>query len=311
MNDEDLLNEQPSHISHPRPSSRKPRLVLMGEFSAGKSTLSNILLGSQPLPMRVTATRLPPVKISYGQPAAFAIDLQGKRSRLDLNDLETVSLYETEMIELTMEAETLQHCDLVDMPGISDPNMPQHFWQDVVRPCDHVIWCTHATQAWRQSEAAIWNMLQPMTSGVNLLLITQFDKLQTERDRMRVFKRVERETRGLFNAIYPVSLLQALNANDDKTVWTNSGAAAFTDHVARMLASFAKGEAPDMDDVVTGAESAAILQEQAVEASNDQPETVHAEEASRITPRRVQLHAGDMPRDRPERRAATGTLGRF
>ena len=30
---------------------QQPRLVLMGEFSAGKSTLSNMLLGSRPLPM--------------------------------------------------------------------------------------------------------------------------------------------------------------------------------------------------------------------------------------------------------------------
>ena len=105
MNDEQLMTQQAEDDVHPRPSNRKPRLILMGEFSAGKSTLSNILLGSQPLPMRVTATRLPPVKISYGEPAAFAIGMDGKRTRLDLDNLETVSLYETEMIELTTEAE--------------------------------------------------------------------------------------------------------------------------------------------------------------------------------------------------------------
>ena len=46
---------------------------------------------------------------------------------------------------------------IADMPGVSDPSMQQQYWEDVVKTNDHVIWCTHATQAWRQSEAAIWN----------------------------------------------------------------------------------------------------------------------------------------------------------
>ena len=49
--------------------ARKPRIAIMGEFSAGKSTLCNILLGQAPLPMRVTATRLPPVLMTYTLPS--------------------------------------------------------------------------------------------------------------------------------------------------------------------------------------------------------------------------------------------------
>ena len=62
-------------------AGQKPRVVLMGEFSAGKSTLSNILLEGAPLPMRVTATRLPPVHISYGAPSARAERLSRFASR--------------------------------------------------------------------------------------------------------------------------------------------------------------------------------------------------------------------------------------
>ena len=45
-------------------SKRKPRVALMGEFSAGKSTLTNVLLGQKSIPVRVTATSLPPVWIT-------------------------------------------------------------------------------------------------------------------------------------------------------------------------------------------------------------------------------------------------------
>ncbi|MCX8508937.1 MAG: dynamin family protein, partial [Rhodobacteraceae bacterium] len=36
-------------------ASRKPCIALMGEFSAGKTTLINFLLGDDVLPTRVTA----------------------------------------------------------------------------------------------------------------------------------------------------------------------------------------------------------------------------------------------------------------
>ena len=44
---------------------RRPRIALMGEFSAGKSTLANLMVGSDPVPMQVVATQLPPVWIMH------------------------------------------------------------------------------------------------------------------------------------------------------------------------------------------------------------------------------------------------------
>ncbi len=242
MNEDDMIDITPQE-------EQKPRLVLMGEFSAGKSTLTNIILDSQPLPMKVTATRLPPVQISYGAPAAFAIGFDGTRTQIELDGLESVCMDETALIEVHMEAEALELCDLLDMPGISDPNMPAEMWENVITPRDHVIWCTHATQAWRQSEAAIWKILAPQSSGQNLLLITQFDKLQNDRDKMRVRKRVEYETDGLFDAIYPVSLLSALSAGEDESVWIESGVAAFSEHVIALLTG-AEPPAPASDETV-------------------------------------------------------------
>lgn len=286
--------------------AQKPRLVLMGEFSAGKSTLSNILLDGQSLPMRVTATRLPPVQISYGTPAAFAVGTDGTRKAVDLNDLEAVSLEETVRIEVQMEADALQLCDLVDMPGISDPNMPQEIWENEIGKNDRVVWCTHATQAWRQSEAAIWNILREKTSGSNLLLITQFDKLRNERDKTRVLKRVERETRGLFDGVYPVSLLAALNSGDDYRAWEESGAAAFSEHVIRILMA-AGQQSQGSEQLPENAARNDIRNPSAVRMP-DVPEQSPDEDAVRITPRRIVAGEGGTPRRRAmgENRAEMG-----
>ena len=224
-----------SDLAVPSGTGQKPRLVLMGEFSSGKSTLSNILLGGPTLPTQVTATRLPPVHISYGEPSAFAIARDGTRCEVDLADLGDMSPDVFQSLHLTMQSDTLELCDLIDMPGISDPNMPTDTWDAIVRSSDHVIWCTHATQAWRQSEAAMWDRMRNATSGANLLLITQFDKLRNSRDCSRVLSRVSSETMGKFAAVYPVSLLQAMEAGDDIDAWKESGANAFMEHLVEIL----------------------------------------------------------------------------
>ena len=205
-------------------ASRKPRIALMGEFSAGKSTLSNLLIGARPLPEKVTATRLSPVWMSYGHEAPYAERMDGTTEPVSLDHLEGIPVEETRVIRLFMEADILELADLIDFPGISDPNMSSEVWERVLPEIDAVIWCTHATQAWRQSEAAVWDMMPELVKEHSILLITRFDKLTTDKDRRRVFKRVLRETEGGFRGTFPISLLQALEAGDDPAAWEDSGA---------------------------------------------------------------------------------------
>ncbi len=227
------------------PSPRKTRLAFMGEFSAGKSTLSKLFLGNAPLPVRVTATRLPPIWISYGDDAAIAVDHDGSERVIDIEDLETICVDETRMIRLYNRSETLEICDLIDMPGISDPSMSSDVWLSMIEHVDSVVWCTQATQAWRQSEAAAWDLIAGRTNGDNILLVTQVDKLRADRDVERVLKRVRKETEGLFKAVYPLSIIEAINAGDDVTKWQESGAADFVDHLVELLLN-----APEKDDSV-------------------------------------------------------------
>lgn len=285
----------------PLVANAKPRLVLMGEFSSGKSTLSNILLGGRTLPTQVTATRLPPVFITLGEPAAHAIAHDGTRRAVDLADLSALTPEAIRSLHLTMLSDTLELCDLVDMPGISDPNMPADTWDAVVGPLDHVIWCTHATQAWRQSEAAMWDRLRLASSGANLLLVTQFDKLRTQRDRGRVLARIAAETAGKFTAIYPVSLLDALAAGDDVDLWKESGANAFMEHLVEMLLSppgtstsatpVPHPPAPLMD----------LTPPPVVLMMHSAPQQANADNAARVAPRRVQARSADTKLPRPPR----------
>lgn len=206
---------------------RKPRIAIMGEFSAGKSTLSNLLIGAPALPTQITATQLPPVWIAFGDRPPARVDLDGNETPIDLGDLTSVSTETTHFIRVFHKTDALALCDLIDMPGISDPNMPAKVWERAADLADAVIWCTHATQAWRQSEAAVWDGFSDRLADRSLLLLTRFDKITAARDRQRVVRRVERETQGLFRGVYPISLTQAIAADDDPDLWQSSGADAF------------------------------------------------------------------------------------
>jgi len=209
-------------------ADRKTRIGLMGEFSAGKSTLSNLLVGGNALPVQVTATQLPPVWISQGNHAPFMVDVNDEVHKVNPSDLSDIDVHETKYIRFFRDADLLELCDLVDMPGISDPNMESEVWERVLPHVDMVIWCTHATQAWRQSEAAVWSMVPQELKEKSILLLTRMDKILTERDRLRIIHRVRKEAGSEFREIFPVSLLQAIEAGDDREKWERSGAEALT-----------------------------------------------------------------------------------
>jgi GTP-binding protein EngB required for normal cell division len=218
---------------------RKPRIALMGEFSAGKSTLSNLLIGAAPLPMKVTATQLPPVWISFGEGAPYREDLDGDTHAVDIARLSEIDPAETRAIRIFEKSEVLEMCDIIDMPGISDPNMESDVWERVIGKADAVIWCTHATQAWRQTEASVWESLDPRLHDRSILLVTRWDKIHGESDRARVLRRVERETEGLFAARLPVSLTDALAAGEDEELLARSGAAALRDMLVEIIGRLA------------------------------------------------------------------------
>lgn len=264
------MSQMPPSASADLETPSRPRIAIMGEFSAGKSTLTNLLLGEQALPVKVTATQLPPVWISHGSDAPVQVAMDGTESPVDLADPAGVSVFDVQYVRVFHMAGLLESCELIDMPGISDPNMPADMWERVANEVDGVVWCTHAGQAWRQSEDAVWGTMPPELYDRSLLLITRFDKIVEERDRKRLIARVTRETEDLFRAVYPISLTEALDAGEDEALWAASGADAF----ARAL--FALIERLGGQNIVGAAQAGGAAMADRPSATTERPAPVAA-----------------------------------
>jgi Dynamin family len=221
-------------------NARKPVIAIMGEFSAGKSTLLNMLIGQSILPTQITATKLPPVWLRYGDEAPYRVDRNNMRHPIDLNDLSAVPIKDTRYIRIFCQAEVLESCDLLDTPGISDPNIPMTMWIRTIGYANAVLWCSHAGQAWRESERAAWESLPERLRLHSLLLVTRSDKIVSEIDRMKIDTRLRRETETLFGGRLFISLtnaLRALEGEGDADMWAASGAETFVEMLAGSIAA--------------------------------------------------------------------------
>lgn len=314
---------------------RKPRLVLMGEFSAGKSTLANLLMGEALSQVQATATQMPPVWYAQGDGPAVRIAMDGTEEPLGAAASNAVTIGNTRAIRRFAEADILETCDIIDMPGSSDPNITEDIWQRMLPLADAVIWCTPATQAWRQSEAALWEEAPARLFPRSLLLITRIDKVLSEADRQRVAGRVRREAGAMFRAVIPVSLLDAQDADADPEAWRASGLEAVLAALQEILAELEEvraaipqaappdlfGAAPDAGGGHRGGhggghggvnEASALLRtgvaDPALRTDKEEAEDGEAAPIARVVPRRVVVRPGGAAPGQRPRRAAFGSL---
>jgi hypothetical protein len=238
-------------------AQRKPRVALMGEFSAGKSTLLNFLIEENVIPTRATATEVPPVWFSHGGGDTFWVDAEGDSHPIRNDQIGEVPM-SARYVRVFSKAEILEHCDIVDTPGISDPNLAVESWRFAAGVANMVLWCSSATQAWRETERSAWLSLPERLRKHSLLIVTRADKLVAEGDRDKVQRRLARETAELFRDRVFMATPDAVKAKaqlaggETSPLWETSGAAALLDRLAERFETIYAERAARLRQRLTG-----------------------------------------------------------
>ena len=233
----------------------RPVLALMGEYSAGKSTLLNLLLDGDVLPTKVTATNLPAVWVTFSEtPFVEGLRHDGTLEPVDMEALGETVRDDYLLLRLGHNAEVLKRTDIVDTPGISDPKLAKGATLYLADYLDAVLWLSPANQAWRQTEKTVWTAFPERLYEQSLLVMTRADKMRRASDLTKVLKRVKQETKTLFGTVLPLNTPLAASSKDtpDSEDWDTSGGKSFFEafEVALERASAEQSNRKVPDDIL-------------------------------------------------------------
>jgi energy-coupling factor transporter ATP-binding protein EcfA2 len=210
---------------------RPLRIAIVGEFNSGKSSLANLLARIESLPTAiVSSTRIPTLLYHAPQPQIWAVHIDGRRKRLRANrGALDQSIFR---LEVGLPSPRLRAMQILDLPGLADPRFDASLADLVVHNVDAVLWCTVSTQAWKESERAVWEQISPRLQNRGLLVTTHCDHLRAMADKEKLLARLCDEAGPSFNAIVLLSTTEALAVmqrerdGPAKIAWEASGADA-------------------------------------------------------------------------------------
>jgi hypothetical protein len=208
-----------------RALSRPIRLVILGEYNSGKTSVVDLLIGQGLLPTSVVSNTQLPVLIGHAEEAAlFGIDRDGTRIRIDGDADDPLTDLPYRALQIMLPLERLRGYQLLDTPSLTDPTT-------FVADADIVIWCTVATRAWTESERAAWTDLPKRCSRNAILVATHKDGMQTDEECAQVTQRLRSVTAGMFRDVVLVAADSTHDEAPQDDAW--SGAQALRSAIVR------------------------------------------------------------------------------
>lgn len=160
-------NKNAQHFAELRASLNHPhlRVVIFGEFSRGKSTLINALLGRDVLKARLTPTTGHVTQISYGAREEVRVRMVGGRTETcSLDRLESFTSLnhenlardDIELVEVVVNCPLLSNgAVLVDTPGVNDKEAQTRRAEHAITSADLVLMVLDARQLLNSGERGL------------------------------------------------------------------------------------------------------------------------------------------------------------
>ena len=175
---------------------RRPlRVVILGEYNSGKTSVADLLIGDGLLPTSVVSNTQVPVLITHAEkPALYGVDKDDTLIRIDSDDDDVLIDIPYRAIQVALPLERLKGYQILDTPSMVGP-------ETFVADADIVIWCTVATRAWTETERSTWSALPQRCRRNALLVVTHKHALNGEEEAGHVTERLRSLTDGLFRDV--------------------------------------------------------------------------------------------------------------
>lgn len=198
--------------------SQEFRVAVIGDFSQGKSTLLNALLGEEIQPTRAIPCSGTVSVLKYGSQKRVVclykdetqeeISFEEYHDKVSIEEKQAIEsgsegLGKSNVKEIIFEHPHLELCKngvtIIDSPGLNEHPERTSVTQQMLKEIDAVIFLTDAFRQLTESERELIQELKPQLNGgdvdrpaPNLFIVTnKWDLLRKESDRQQVKKRIE------------------------------------------------------------------------------------------------------------------------
>ena len=225
--------------------SQQFRLSIVGEFSRGKSTLINALVGEKIQPVRAIACSGAITVLKHGSKKRIVCHYKnGQKKEVSFEEYQTLvtlskeaarkhrsdELARSQIEEIIFEHPNLEFCkngvEIVDSPGLNEHPERAAITQKLLKNTDAVIFLTFASALLSETERELIDELKERLSGGSkqepaknlFIVVNKMDDLDSDEDRQDVKDSVEEFAYGEYpvlagqNRIHFISAKAALEA---------------------------------------------------------------------------------------------------
>jgi GTPase SAR1 family protein len=218
-----------------RMSTDSLRIAIVGEFSTGKSSLVNALVGSDLLPTAAKVCTAVPTRLRTAKsgeaPGAMAIYADGETLSLSPNEIEQVLSFGPsgheqhrgrEVVEVVIGLDDSlglqRNLEIVDTPGVNDPGLVgERITLQYLPQADVIVFITRADQLLTSSEIEfLRSRIQSLDIQKSLLVVNAIDRAEDD-EIADVAERMSQVLDGLFTneQCFMVSARNALRGIKD------------------------------------------------------------------------------------------------
>ena len=226
------LNDPSLHISEQIKESlnllidtlnEPPLIAVIGQFSSGKSTFLNTLLGQDILPSGLTPVTAKAVRLKFAKMPLLSVKfINGSESLLASSDLAELNKLGEQVSSMTLYApsEILKEINFIDTPGLNSlRDADTKETKNTLKKVSGAIWLSLANNAAKASELESIKEILKVNDLKAICLINQKDKLNG--GELESLLKHARQTYGeLFEDIIAISSKQAFLGitNNDKSL---------------------------------------------------------------------------------------------